>query len=103
MSKIKYLKQQQRLSRANTAEVEYCTDSEDREGAQEIFSSSQEDLDFLKIAVINQHNVDVIKTKLSATSDYRRQLIRGNHGIDLLENFPYFFHNPELVTQHLNL
>lgn len=102
ISKIKYLKQQQRLSRANAAEIEYCADSEDQEVTPEISSSCSEDLDFLKIAVVNKDNVDAIKMKLSATSDYRRQLIRGNHGIDLLENFPYFFHNPKLVTQQLN-
>lgn len=94
MSKIKYLKQQQRLSRASAAGVEYCTDSEDHEIAQEISPSCQEDLDFLKIAVMNKDNEDTIKAKLSATSDHRRQLIRGNHAIDLLENFPYFFHTP---------
>lgn len=66
----------------------------------ELSSSGQEDLDYLKTAVINDHSIDVVKSKLAATSKFRRQLIRNNHSIDLLENFPYFFHTPALVTSH---
>lgn len=102
MAKIKYLKQQKRMSQSQTnvnADGDE-SDSEDREVFEEPSSSCQEDLDFLKIAVINEENMDIIKSKIAATSEYRRQLIRANHSIDLLENFPYFFHNPKLVTQH---
>lgn len=90
------MKTQQRLSQnLNSAG---CEDHLNEENREEVSSSCQEDLKFLKIAVVNENNMDLIKSKIAATSEFRRQLIHDNHSIDLLESFPYFFHNQKLVT-----
>lgn len=95
MSKIKRLRGNQRQS--HVAQREELNNREDRELPEDVSSSCQEDLDFLKVAVINEANMDIIKSKLTATSEYRRHLITTNHSIDSLENFPYFFYNQRLV------
>lgn len=102
-AKIKYIKKQKRQSQTASIGDECCSDAEDQGIVEESSSqpsSCQEDLEFLKIAVVNSDNMNIIKAKLAATSKYRRDLISAKHSIDLLENFPYFFYNAELVNNH---
>lgn len=72
----------------------------DGEATNDDIVSHQEDFEFLKTVVIDESNIDVVKTKLAKTSEYRRQMIRENESLDLLENFPYFFHTPKLVRNY---
>lgn len=72
-------------------------DSSESEGCEVTSTSYQEDVESLKFTVVNAENMDIIKSKLTATSEYRRKMIHENHSIDLLENFPYFFTSHELV------
>lgn len=95
MTRIKRLRGNQRQSQV--AQREDLNDRDGEELSEDFSSSCQEDLDFLKVAVIDEANMDIIKSKLIATSEYRRHLITTNHSIDLLENFPYFFYNHKLV------
>lgn len=57
----------------------------------------QRDLLFLKTAVINRENLDSVKQKLKATLDHRLRMM-DNKEMDLMENFPFFFSHPQLVS-----
>lgn len=92
-TRLKYLRTQHRQSQ-NALEAAESEDSE------ETPTSCQEDVEYLKTAVVNDENMELIKSKLAVTSDYRRKIIDDDHSIDLLEKFPYFFTSPELV-RHL--
>lgn len=94
IARIRYLKNLKRQSAP--ADIGGFSDLQIEE-SEEKASSCLDDLEFLKVAVVTKENMDIIKTKLRLTSEYRRKLIQGNHTIDLLEMFPYFFHNSELV------
>lgn len=54
------------------------------------------DIERLKSLAVNRENIDEIKTKLIGTLDYRLKLIN-EMKMDLLETFPYFFTDPDLV------
>lgn len=97
-NKIKYLKNTQKRLSQNAS----VSDNDELEDSEETATSSEEDVEFLKITMANEENMDAIKSKLAATSVYRRKLIHDNHSIDLLENFPYFFTNPKLVRKQFN-
>lgn len=53
-------------------------------------------LQFLRTCVVTAEQMPIIQQKLISTSTYRRTLFE-NKNINLLEQFPYFFTNPELV------
>lgn len=55
-----------------------------------------DDLDSLKSAVVNKQNVDFIREKLKSTLNYRVEMMP-DLSTDLLENFSFFFSNPEMV------
>lgn len=55
-----------------------------------------EDLIFFKTTVVNDQNIETIKLKLKSTAAKRLQLSK-NKKFDFLENFPFFFTNPQLV------
>lgn len=57
---------------------------------------AQEDLRFLKGAVVNDHNMNEITLKLVRTAEYRTKLLEKKE-IDLRNEFPYFFTHPRLV------
>lgn len=65
---------------------------------EETPSSCEEIVECLKFTIVNKENMAVIKSKLTATSAFRRKMIRDNHSLDLLEQFPYFFTSQELVS-----
>lgn len=69
----------------------------------DFFEAVKNDLEFLKTVKLNDDNMNIIKSKIAATSDYRRKFIRENHAIDLLEHFPYFFYNQKLVSDFISL
>lgn len=94
-NRLKYLRtQNNRLSRgAVSSESDACEDDP---------SSCEEDIQFLKTAVVNADNMAIIKTKLTATSEHRRKMIREDKSLDLLKYFPYFFVCPQLVRMNFN-
>lgn len=97
-TKIKYLRAAHKRLSQNAS----VSESEDPEDSEETASCPEEDVEFLKTTMVNDKTMDIIKSKLAATSEYRRKLIRENHSIDLLENFPYFFTSPQLVRKQFN-
>lgn len=56
------------------------------------------DVAFLKTAIINGEQIETIKEKITSTMMYRVKMMN-ELKMDLLENFPYFFTNPELVCE----
>lgn len=58
------------------------------------------DVNFLKSTKVNNENIQIVEGKLRLTAAYRKKMLN-DLSIDLLETFPYFFTNPELVrTRH---
>lgn len=96
-NRLKYLRTQHRKSLNATASVS------ENEVDEETPTSCEENVEFLKCSVVNSENMDIIKSKLTATSEYRRKMIRDNHSMDLLEKFPYFFTNYELVSETIRI
>lgn len=68
-------------------------------------TESRSEIDFeqevfiLKSTMVNDQNIPMIKEKLIATMAYRLDMLKAPE-VDLLENFPYFFSNPELVSNY---
>lgn len=65
--------------------------------SEQKYESVKEDLEYLKSALVNTQNMETFRTKLKATLDCRMEMVRDLH-VDLLENFPFFFSNPEMVN-----
>lgn len=57
----------------------------------------KEDVFELKNLIVCSENMETFKEKLKSTYNFRQEMIKTNNNLDLLENFPYFFSNPELV------
>lgn len=55
-----------------------------------------QEVEILKALMITQCNMDEIKTKLTSTRAFRRQMLSAPE-VDLREKFPYFFVCPQLV------
>lgn len=66
---------------------------------QEPTVNVQEEFHLLKSTIVNQENLELIKEKLKITSTYRSRLFT-DRNINLLEQFPFFFTNPELVSRY---
>lgn len=54
------------------------------------------DIEFLKITIVNDTNLAIIKEKLKSTMSYRLEMMKTLE-LDVLETFPYFFTHPSLV------
>lgn len=67
-------------------------------------NTAAEDLQFLKYAVIRDTDKNVILAKLNSTRAHRLAIVRdrGGSNSDIRENFPFFFSNPELVSDSFN-
>lgn len=74
-------------------------ESERAENDDELEESCKDNVQILKNTVVNDSNMDLIKSKLQSTSQYRLKMLE-DKSIDLLENFPYFFANPMLVREN---
>lgn len=57
---------------------------------------NKNDVETLKTIKVCEENMNEIKTKLTATMDYRLRMINVCE-VDLRETFPYFFTDPTLV------
>lgn len=60
----------------------------------------EHDIFLLKTTVVDEQSMPYIKMKLIATAKYRSDML-AKMELDLLETFPYFFSNPELVCMNL--
>lgn len=65
--------------------------------SNESIVNADDDLLFLKSAVIAQTDLDVVKRKLNTTRSLRADMMQ-NKNIDLREHFPFFFSHPFLVS-----
>lgn len=59
---------------------------------------AQHEISQMKSMIVNEQNIPLIKEGLVKTMQHRLDMLRDGR-IDLLENFPYFFSNPELVSE----
>lgn len=69
----------------------------------EIAERERNDIEFLKITVVNDANLPFIKAKIQSTLSYRWKLMKEPE-LDLREIFPYFFTHSTLVrwgTSHV--
>lgn len=57
---------------------------------------ARSEIQFLKSVVVNDQNLQVIKEKLFATAEFRKEMLR-DEKTELRVEFPYFFTNPYLV------
>lgn len=60
---------------------------------------AEKDVGLLKFTKVTEINMEDIKEKIKLTSKHRRKMLE-DMSVDLLEQFPYFFTNPELVSTH---
>lgn len=79
---------------------EIVADEAVEEFEDEIGGTAKNDVAILKTTIVKPENMDIIKEKLRKTVNYRLKMLE-NKEIDLLENFPYFFTNAELVSNSL--
>lgn len=66
-------------------------ENEDLETIEELFQT-------LKLTVPTEENMDTVKMMLSKTVDLRVLMMKDKK-VDVLESFPVFFTNPDLVKQ----
>lgn len=64
-------------------------------------SELEHDLFLLKSTVVTEKNMSLLKEVLVKTQKYRMNMLKDTE-LDLLENFPCFFSNPELVSIGFN-
>lgn len=58
--------------------------------------AATEDILFLKSLVVSEENMHIFLQKLNSTRTHRQKMLL-NKEINLKEQFPYFFTNPQLV------
>lgn len=66
-----------------------------------IETTPEEDLLFLKNCVIKNTDVNVIIARLNSTRDLRKSMMK-NRNVDLRESFPFFISDPQLVSIDMN-
>lgn len=59
----------------------------------------EREIAFFKSVVANDANMKTIKLKLKSTTAERMKMMK-NKQMDFLENFPFFFTHPQLVSEH---
>lgn len=96
VAKLKYLRSVAKHQKTKEVERPVQATSNAMESLQ-LTSNTEADCDFLQSVVINAENMAEIKQKLKATEEYRDDLI-DNKNMELVERFPYFYSNPELVS-----
>lgn len=66
----------------------------------ETFDTDMDEVLF-KLKTLNISNADMteVKKMLKMTFEHRQHVIKDNENLDLLENFPYFFTNCDLVKK----
>lgn len=65
-------------------------------GIEEININPEDDVALLKHTLVNNDNMDLIKEKIGSTAKFRKNMLKDKN-LDLLQNFPYLYTNPELV------
>lgn len=68
------------------------------ESAEPERSNAQREIETLKTIVVNEPNLEIIKSKLIATHELRCEIFN-NLEVNLRLEFPYFFSCPDLVIQ----
>lgn len=83
-NRLKYLQRRERALKVNNP-VQEISDSENNN----VLSTPEEDLLFLKESVINQIDLDIIKQKLNNTRELRREKMK-DLKFDIRESLPFF-------------
>lgn len=92
---LKNLRRRNILQGIRTEDDVDVEDAQTRDRYSDIQAAA--DVKFLKSVKVNDENIQTIKEKIKLTSVYRKNMLN-DLCMDLLENFPYFFTNPELVN-----
>lgn len=90
-TRLNYLSQRQ--NKRNSSIAQQSLDHEEMSNSL----TENEDMEFLKHAIIEQANFKSIIEKLNSTRNLRRQMLLAKE-TDLRENFPFFFSHPKLVS-----
>lgn len=93
--KIKYLRRLSSHSKPSTETEDSESDIDNQDNHEKLCKN---DIEILKTTIVNDDNMKLIKSKLEATSQYRLKMLQ-DKSIDLLETFPYFFVDPNLVSK----
>lgn len=98
--KLKHIRQQQKsvIDHPNLSKDSNNNIHENDEVVDE--SESRYILFLLKITVVTEESKPLMTEKLIKTQKYRLNMLK-NSELDLLENFPFFFSNPDLVRRVL--
>lgn len=78
-----------------TAVIESGTIGDEQEN--EDLETIKQHFENLKLTVPNDENVETVKFLLNKTASLRLEMMK-NQKVDVLESFPGFFTNPELVS-----
>lgn len=94
VSKTKKMEQSEKNSSLKTIQ------SSSNENANGLDDDAMHDLiNTMKGILVNdEKNIQILKDNLRVTREYRRKILYDKN-IDLLEKFPYFFVNTDLVSQ----
>lgn len=96
-NRVKFLAKKQKQAAKRDENANELLESSANELSQTITDAeSQELVDKMKSLVIDKNNVDALKDDLRATRSYRSKMLL-NKRSDLLESYPYFFTNIDLV------
>lgn len=99
-NRLKYLRSRQKSSSVElgAASINPFDFRETNEAINSIGDKAKEDVEFLKSVVVNKDNIELIRTKLSQTRQYRWNMLK-NEQLYFRTEFPYFFTNPDLVSR----
>lgn len=95
-NRLKYLQKQKRS--AQTDIHENLDEQQDLSNSI-VMRNAKENFEFLKSAIIDQTDLEILKQKLNSTRSFRANMLQDKN-IDLRENFPFFFSHPSLVSFH---
>lgn len=93
-NRLKYLQKQNK--NAQTDIHENLEEQQDLSNSI-VMQNGKEDYEFLKSAIIDQTDLEILKQKLDSTRSFRANMLQDKN-IDLRENFPFFFSHPSLVS-----
>lgn len=98
-NRLKTLRSQQKIIRSKqNANDNKPNPNETVEVLDENISEKVEEIaEYLKSIVISSNNMEIFKSKLSQTMEYRSKILKNNN-LSLRIHFPYFFADPSLVS-----
>lgn len=96
---FRYLRKLDRDQKAKLQlnDVSDVSQTNDANGLEQLPENYTDDLLYLKTVVVSNENLDDIRRVMAKTRNVRDEMMKDG-AIDYLENFPFFFVRPELVS-----